>query len=412
VYYTYVPRSIDSIFDRLEARNERIDKESFSTELPKVFEVVIYDTKNPQLNSTTMQSAASGSAVGTVDNFYYYRARSKAGHHDLLVSPSDARSVSEYESLRNAHFQAGLKRGASGVELPVTGEVWLASHTGGNFVTLSSKVRSETITFNFALPGAGPGQTSHTSGEQRTMTMAEALPDMGGFFYPGKLAKFFTSKDRQIGEITKIFLHSTDGRSGPGSAEKTINRFHKGPTLSYTWKNKNTGETIKNPPCATVIAVDGEIPHGTICHPQRKNVEKPVKTSIHYAVDGGGAIIQGALEKDICNHAGGSNNRKSIGIEMCGRPYRDPGQGSKGLYAKMYNDALLDKTAELCAGICKRWNLTPDRSTIIGHEEINPSRRSDPGASLNPGKGDYPAGNYWNWGDFIARVQAFYAGAQ
>lgn len=235
-------------------------------------------------------------------------------------------------------------------------------------------------------------------------------PSTEGFFYPGKMAKYFTPKDRKPADVKHIVLHSTDGRAGPGSAQRTIDRFAKGPTLSYRWTNKNTGKVIKNPPCADVIAVDGEIPHGTICHPERKKVEKPVKTSIHYAVDGGGAIIQGLQEKDIGYHTGGGYNSKSIGIEMCGKPSKGPGKGSRGLYAEMYNDTMIDATAKLCAEICKRWELSPDASVIIGHEKIDPRRRTDPGATLNPGKGDVPAGNYWDWDDFLARVRGYYSG--
>ena len=150
------------------------------------------------------------------------------------------------------------------------------------------------------------------------------------FSIPVRWQNILLQKIEKPADVKHIVLHSTDGRAGPGSAERTINRFAKGPTLSYRWKNKNTGKVIKNPPCADVIAVDGEIPHGTICHPERKKVEKPVKTSIHYAVDGGGAIIQGLQEKDIGYHTGGGYNSKSIGIEMCGKPSKGPEKAQEG----------------------------------------------------------------------------------
>ena len=50
----YVPRSIENIFDRIEARNERIDKESFSTELSTTFEVIVYDSSNPEKRNSSV----------------------------------------------------------------------------------------------------------------------------------------------------------------------------------------------------------------------------------------------------------------------------------------------------------------------------------------------------------------------
>jgi len=209
-------------------------------------------------------------------------------------------------------------------------------------------------------------------------------------------AKFYTSANRQPGDVKKIVLHSTAGSEKKGSAQRTIDRFARGPTISYTWKNKNTGEEIKNPKCDLVISVDGQIPHGTICHPTRKQVEKPVKTSIHWAVDKHGGLVQGLLEKDIGYHAGGSN-RDSIGIEMCGKPNDKVGQGYQGKFAGMYNETILVNTAKLVAGICKRWNLTPSRTTIVGHYELDPARRSDPGN--DPGE--------WDWDTFLNLVKQF-----
>jgi hypothetical protein len=224
-------------------------------------------------------------------------------------------------------------------------------------------------------------------------------------------AKYYTEASRGPNEINNIVLHSTDGTSGPGRAAHTIHRFAEGPTLRFDWANKDTGETIANPSCDLVMAVDGALPEGTICHEKRKRVETPVKTSIHYAIDQGGNVIQGVLEKDIANHAGGYMNKNSIGIEMNGKPALGPGEGLDGKYAKMYNDQIIDATARLCAKIVIKYNIPIVRVTgkepgIIGHYNIS-NRRFDPGNNLGRKSKDTPPGNYWDWDDFLARVKSY-----
>ena len=227
---------------------------------------------------------------------------------------------------------------------------------------------------------------------------------------PGKVGLNVKPADRQKGDIKYIVLHVTQGATGSSAAQSIINWFAKGPTGSYKWKNSSTGETIKNPPCEEVLKVDGMIPDNGVCRDGVLNEKK--STSIHYAVDQGGNAIQGAQEKDICSHAGSGYNGNSIGIEMCGKSQDGPGKGSGGKYSQMYNDQLLNACAKLCAQICKRWDLKPNRDTIIGHEEIYPAGKIGPGATI--GKTDFgkkygqDTGNYWNWADFIAILNKHY----
>jgi hypothetical protein len=232
-------------------------------------------------------------------------------------------------------------------------------------------------------------------------------PGDNGYDYTlkaGDVATNFKTADRVKSKKVKlIVLHSTDGSGSKTAAQSTIKRFAGNPTISYTWKG------TKHPLCADVIAGHGSLPDGTVCksrpakwYPGRGTtgnvdvVEKKVSTSIHYATDQGGNIIQGVLEKDVAYHAGNSNG-KSIGIEMCGKPKTGPGQGASPGYSKMYDEVLLDTTAKLVADICRRHQLTIDRNNITGHEDLNPSRRSDPGTRYGPG--------YWDWGDFLGRVK-------
>jgi hypothetical protein len=238
----------------------------------------------------------------------------------------------------------------------------------------------------------------------------EPIPSLGK-----NQAKFYTSACRTSTEITTIMLHSTDGHSGSGRAQRTIKRFADGPTLRFDWTNPSTKEVVINPPCTEVLKF-GPLPEGTICQEDRQAVEIPVKTSIHYAVDQGGNIIQGVLDKDIAFHAGGKMNNVSIGIEMNGKPAENPGEGYKGLYSKMYNEALITAVAKLVAGLCTKYKIPVDRTGIKGHYELysnqETSRRFDPGNDIGWKKRNIPAGKYWNWADFLEMVKGFQSAPQ
>jgi hypothetical protein len=172
----YVPRSIQNIFNRLEAFNESLTEKLFSEQLPETFEVVVYCSKNPETTTPTSEDPADLSP--DVANYNFFKARSLAGHHDLLVAPENARFVDEYERLRNLHFQAILKK-SSGITLPQTGDVWLATQVGGNMVSLISFERSGDPN-KFKIPeGDGPAQAAHTNGTSPTTTVGAATTPAG-----------------------------------------------------------------------------------------------------------------------------------------------------------------------------------------------------------------------------------------
>jgi len=191
----YVPRSIQNIFDRLEAKNERDDKKSSKEELQNVFEVKIYETINPYTKSKVAgQSSRSNTSLG---QYHYYRARSLAGHHEHMPSPDLATSEQQYEVLRNSHFQAILKKDTE-ENLPVMGDVWNATYLGGNMVTLNYFVRSGKFepkfseekpsnSFNSSNPtttvaeaNENPPATTQSTGDQQSPTTSNgstgALP--------------------------------------------------------------------------------------------------------------------------------------------------------------------------------------------------------------------------------------------
>lgn len=163
----YVPRSIQNIFDRIEAYNESITDVLFSEPLSTTFEVVVYTSLVPETRTppTTKEDASN-----SVSNYNFYSARSKAGHHDHLVFPEKGRTRDEYERLRNSHFQAIIKKNSG--ETPQQGDVWLATLKGANLVTLVSFQRKGTIVTNFQQSNGGPARSAHSSGNNQTQTNA------------------------------------------------------------------------------------------------------------------------------------------------------------------------------------------------------------------------------------------------
>jgi len=162
----HVPRSIQNIHDRVEARNESITEKLYAEDLATTFEVTIYTSLSPETKTPTMSCDASDNKLG----YHFCNARSKASHHDHLPVPEAASTRDEYEKYRNAHFQAIIKR-ADTDPTPQQGEVWLATYNGGNLVTLVSKQREGTIITNFKEDG--PAKDAHSSSDESTQLNAD-----------------------------------------------------------------------------------------------------------------------------------------------------------------------------------------------------------------------------------------------
>jgi len=243
---------------------------------------------------------------------------------------------------------------------------------------------------------AQPGIPAETGVANTPMTSTDST-----FAKPAMHAANFGKSGKRPGSIKYILLHSTDGSKGPGTG--TLSRFARGPTVSFRWKHPTTGKTIKNPLVSEYMKFNTKLPEKGIVRKRgytgtmQDHIEKKVSTSIHYAVDGlaDGNIFQGLAEKDVAYHSP-KYNWTSIGIEMCGKPNKNPGKGVKPTYSEMYNEIMVNNCARLCADICKRLGLPPTRQTIIGHED-DQANRSDPGESR---------GNF-DYTDFLARVSNY-----
>lgn len=100
------------------------------------------------------------------------------------------------------------------------------------------------------------------------------------------------------------------------------------------------------------------------------------KVSAHYVVDEDGRVIRMVDEADRAWHAGASHwreiddvNSASIGIEIV-NPGHDYGY-------RPFPEAQVDAVVRLVAEIKDRHEIT--RGNIVGHSDIAPSRKRDPG---------------------------------
>jgi N-acetyl-anhydromuramyl-L-alanine amidase AmpD len=93
-------------------------------------------------------------------------------------------------------------------------------------------------------------------------------------------------------------------------------------------------------------------------------------SSAHYMVDQGGEIIQFVREQDIAWHARGANT-SSVGIEHVAIQQGGARYGRSTFPYTPPTEAEYRASAQLVAHLCRKYGLTPDRTTIIGHREAD-----------------------------------------
>jgi hypothetical protein len=123
--------------------------------------------------------------------------------------------------------------------------------------------------------------------------------------------------------------------------------------------------------------------------------------SAHYVVNDDGSEVRALVDEDNrawhigasydcgnndgveCWRNGSSVNSVSVGIEHAG-------------FASFtsWNGGLIERSAELACGITERHGVPRDSYHIVGHGQLQPHNRTDPGAS-------------WPWADYLAQIDAF-----
>lgn len=124
--------------------------------------------------------------------------------------------------------------------------------------------------------------------------------------------------------------------------------------------------------------IDMLIYHCSVCSPEQMiKVLDEEKLSAHYIVDTKGNIIQLVEDEKKAWHAGMSYwrgrknlNTYSIGIELCSPSF---GQGE-------YTNKQIGSLIELSKELINKYNIPA--SNILGHSDIAPTRKPDPGISF------------------------------
>ncbi|WP_199857819.1 N-acetylmuramoyl-L-alanine amidase [Erythrobacter sp. EC-HK427] len=96
--------------------------------------------------------------------------------------------------------------------------------------------------------------------------------------------------------------------------------------------------------------------------------------SSHYMVDQNGDVLQFVREQDTAWHAGNRTaNRRSIGIEHVAVKQGGATYGRTHYPHTPPSEAEYRASAKLVAHLCKKYSLPANRTTIVGHSEINTS---------------------------------------
>ena len=159
----------------------------------------------------------------------------------------------------------------------------------------------------------------------------ERSPDYPGAVWDQASTCNFTNASRTSGDIDRVLIHTAQGSYGG----------------TISWFNN----------CAASV-------------------------STHYVISSGGDITQMLYEEDIGWHVQCWNSR-SIGIEH---------EGYVNQPSLYYTPAMYQASGDLVADMIADWNMTADRVTVVGHNEVDPACNTN--AHSDPGSG-------WDWDEYM-----------
>lgn len=155
--------------------------------------------------------------------------------------------------------------------------------------------------------------------------------------------------------------NGTTAKSGKSDKfEKPEVEFIKSPnfTEAQRGKGKINYIIIHTTECSTKIAISTFLDQ-TPGH----------RVSAHYIVGKNGKIVQMVQDKDQAWHAGVKlYNEEAIGIEHEGKAAENG-----------WTEAQVRASAKLSRWLCHEYGIAVDRKHFLGHQEIAPKRKSDPG---------------------------------
>lgn len=131
---------------------------------------------------------------------------------------------------------------------------------------------------------------------------------------------------------------------------------------------------------------------------QTEFANEPSK-SIHYLVDKDGGVVKGEVdEEEVAYHAGCLSTRPKCEKSPTNCCIRGMNERSIGIELinngnEPYTEEQIDSLAKLIADVADRNNIPIDREHIIGHNEVDPGRKADPG-------------DFFPWNEVIEKASA------
>lgn len=170
--------------DRIADRAERAFKEAVSKDLPTQFNVMVFiHSSNPT------QNASQGGKE--IQDYGFCRARSQAGHHDMLRDPAGIGNVKEREAVIQSHFQAYYSL-SDDETIPQNGDIWSASQEGAVVRLISLVERKDGFSFPSDTSDGGEAKTAFKS---TTKKRVDELVEQG---YTPPLEKEYVGKEVRL----------------------------------------------------------------------------------------------------------------------------------------------------------------------------------------------------------------------
>jgi hypothetical protein len=163
------------------------------------------------------------------------------------------------------------------------------------------------------------------------------------------------------------------------------------PVPNFEWRGASQGNFKRGrggeKPMAIVIhRINGSLAgyDAWVNTPKKPGQEK---ASSHYAIGKGGEVHQYVLEADTAYHA-------TVSVHYQGSHWKlftegmDPdrvtlGIDHEGAYEEPWPDAMREASVQLCARLCRRWEIPMDRDHIIGHDQVHPIKHQCPGQAAD-----------------------------
>ena len=195
--------------DRVAARVERDLKKAIQVDLPVSFDVDVYvDYEIESLATGQTEVTVDGVNTGNPTNYYFVRARSRAGHHDHFTNPEIIRDNKIRQATIQNLFQAQIRIDHPNINSLTNGSVWSCTLLGGELVRLDSLVQQRAWRFDGSTRQIiDPTKPSSAFRARRKNTAASynaAAASATGYVPPGP-----RSEDQQLYDL--IALHESRG---------------------------------------------------------------------------------------------------------------------------------------------------------------------------------------------------------